>query len=57
MRNYLDLVSFNPDEVNNITSEDYHFQLALNGKLNKDLQEQSLNVQIPLKKEVYYYQF
>ena len=26
----------------------YHFDLTLNGKLNKDLQEQSLNVQIPL---------
>ena len=48
LRSYLDLVVFSPDEVNNITSKDYHFNLALNGKLNKDLQEQSLNVQIPL---------
>ena len=48
LKNYIDLVVFNPNEVNNITSKDYHFDLTLNGKLNKDLQEQSLNVQIPL---------
>jgi hypothetical protein len=48
LKNYIDLVVFNPNEVNNITSKDYHFDLTLSGKLNKDLQEQSLNVQIPL---------
>ena len=48
LKNYLDLVTFIPNEVNNITSKDYHFNLELNGKLNKDLKEQSLDVQIPI---------
>ena len=48
LKSFIGLAIFSPDEVNNITSEDYHFNLKLNGKLNQDLQEQSLNVQIPL---------
>ena len=48
LKSFIGLAIFSPDEVNNITSEDYHFNLKLKGKLNQDLQEQSLNVQIPL---------
>ena len=48
LKNFVDLVVFIPDEINNITSNDYNFDFTLKGKLNKNLSEQSLNVQIPL---------
>ena len=48
LKNFVDLAVFLPDNVSNITSKDYHFDLNLNGKLNKNFSQQSLDVQIPL---------
>ena len=50
LRNALDLVIFTIDEAKDIVSEDYHFDVTINGKLNKDLSPESINVQIPLSK-------
>ena len=46
----INLAIFNLDEVKNITSNNYHFDFTLDGKLNKDLNEQSFDVKIPLNK-------
>ena len=51
LQNFFDLIIFNPDEVNNIISKDYHFDLTLNGKINRELNEESIDVQIPLNIE------
>ena len=48
LENFLNLAIFNFNETNNITSKNYQFDFTLNGKLNKELKEQSINVEIPL---------
>ena len=48
IKDFTELAVFNLDNVNNIISKDYHFDFTLNGKLNKELQEESKTVSIPL---------
>ena len=48
IKDFTELVVFNLDNVNNVISKDYHFDFTLNGKLNKELQEESKTVSIPL---------
>ena len=47
IKNFVNLTIFNLDEVKNISSEDYNFNIVLNGKLNKNLTKNSFNVSIP----------
>ena len=47
IKNFVNLTFFNLDEVKNISSEDYNFNIVLNGKINKNLTKNSFNVSIP----------
>ena len=48
LENYLNSVIFNFNGTNSIKSKDYNFDFTLNGKLNKELKEDSFDVEIPL---------
>ena len=48
LKNFVDLVIFNINEAKNVLSEDYHFDFTIEGKLNKELAQESIEVQIPL---------
>ena len=48
LNNYLETVTFSLDEIKNFTSENYYFNFTLNGKLNKNLSEEILDIEIPL---------
>ena len=54
LENYLGLVIFNFNETKNITSKDYNFDFTLNGKLNKKLKEDSIDVEIPINQILNY---
>ena len=48
LENYLSSVIFNFNGTNSIKSKDYNFDFTLNGKLNKELKEDSFEIEIPL---------
>ena len=50
IKNFVNLTFFNLDEVKNISSEDYNFNIVLNGKINKNLTKNSFNVSIPFNR-------
>ena len=46
LNNFQTLAIFSPNEIKNIISEDYHFDIKLYGKLNKELSESSLDIKL-----------
>ena len=46
LKSFQDLAKFNLDEVKNFISQDYHFDVKLNGKLNKQFPETSLDIKL-----------
>ena len=48
LNSFFKLTTFSLDEIKSITSQDYHFDFTLKGKLNRELEVGTIDAQIPL---------